>query len=97
MTMKSTALFLALMLAAACGGSSETTQSNTAAETSTGDESPSEQGPIVGGDRDEHGCIGSAGYRWCARENACTRSWELASQRGFENSQAAFEQYCAGN
>ena len=23
------------------------------------------QSPIVGGDRDEHGCIGSAGYVWC--------------------------------
>lgn len=23
------------------------------------------QSPLVGGDRDEHGCIGSAGYVWC--------------------------------
>jgi len=32
--------------------------------------------PIVGGDRDEHGCIGSAGYSWCASKNKCLRIWE---------------------
>lgn len=32
--------------------------------------------PVVGGDRDENGCIGSAGYTWCAQLNKCIRSWE---------------------
>ncbi len=32
--------------------------------------------PIVGGDRDAHGCIGSAGYTWCSSLNQCIRSWE---------------------
>jgi hypothetical protein len=32
--------------------------------------------PIVGGDRDAHGCIGSAGYSWCAVKNKCLRVWE---------------------
>ncbi len=32
--------------------------------------------PIVGGDRDAHGCIGSAGYTWCATKNKCLRTWE---------------------
>lgn len=32
--------------------------------------------PIVGGDRDAHGCIGSAGYTWCASLSQCIRSWE---------------------
>lgn len=31
---------------------------------------------IVGGDKDEHGCIGSAGYSWCAVKNKCLRTWE---------------------
>lgn len=31
---------------------------------------------IIGGDRDEHGCIGSAGYSWCAIKNKCLRVWE---------------------
>jgi len=32
--------------------------------------------PLVGGDRDEHGCIGSAGYSWCAEKQKCLRIWE---------------------
>jgi hypothetical protein len=31
---------------------------------------------IVGGDRDIHGCIGSAGYSWCGASNKCLRVWE---------------------
>lgn len=31
---------------------------------------------IVGNDRDEHGCIGSAGYTWCPIKNKCLRVWE---------------------
>lgn len=31
---------------------------------------------VVGGDRDEHGCIGSSGYTWCALKNKCLRIWE---------------------
>lgn len=32
--------------------------------------------PMVGGDRDEHGCIGSAGFVWCESRQKCYRSWE---------------------
>jgi hypothetical protein len=32
--------------------------------------------PILGGDRDEHGCIGSAGYSWCEVKQKCLRVWE---------------------
>ncbi len=31
---------------------------------------------IVGGDKDEHGCIGSAGYSWCEKKEKCLRPWE---------------------
>lgn len=31
---------------------------------------------IVGGDKDEHGCIGSAGYSWCEAKQKCLRIWE---------------------
>lgn len=34
--------------------------------------------PIVGGDRDIHGCIGSAGYSWCASLGSCVRPWETS-------------------
>lgn len=33
-------------------------------------------GPVVGGDRDEHDCIGSAGYSWCEEKQKCLRIWE---------------------
>jgi hypothetical protein len=35
---------------------------------------------LVGNDRDEHGCIGSAGYTWCAAKNKCLRTWEEACE-----------------
>lgn len=31
---------------------------------------------IVGGDEDEHGCIGSAGYAWCEAEKRCIKLYE---------------------
>lgn len=49
---------------------------------------------LVGADKDSHGCIGSAGYLWCSKENQCTRPWELAKDKQFENSQEAFRKYC---
>ncbi|MCX6773004.1 MAG: hypothetical protein NTV88_04510 [Candidatus Micrarchaeota archaeon] len=35
-----------------------------------------QNGQVVGNDRDSHGCIGSAGYSWCAVLNKCIRTWE---------------------
>lgn len=32
--------------------------------------------PLLGGDRDEHGCIVSAGYTWCEAKQKCIRPWE---------------------
>ena len=31
---------------------------------------------LVGGDRDEYGCIGSAGYKWSPEKQQCVRPWE---------------------
>ena len=33
--------------------------------------------PIVGNDRDNHGCIGSAGYIWSVLKKECVRTFEL--------------------
>ncbi|MBU4341863.1 MAG: serpin family protein, partial [Candidatus Altiarchaeota archaeon] len=35
------------------------------------------EGWMVGGERDEHGCLGPAGYAWDEDIGACTREWEL--------------------
>ncbi len=39
-------------------------------------QSATPSGIVVGGDKDSHGCIGSAGYTWCQAKNQCIRSWE---------------------
>ncbi len=31
---------------------------------------------LIGGQKDEHGCLGSAGYTWCPSTNKCQRTWE---------------------
>ena len=50
--------------------------------------------PAPGSDRDEHGCLGSAGYAWCAREELCVRPWEFAAERKLPEGPAAFAEYC---
>lgn len=53
--------------------------------------------PMVGSKRDAHGCIPSAGYSWCAKDNACVQPWVLAAQKGFQKgSKPAFDTYCTG-
>ncbi len=37
---------------------------------------PSENDSIIGGDKDEHGCIASAGYTWNKTKQECVREWE---------------------
>ena len=37
---------------------------------------PEQKAPLLGGDRDAHGCIGSAGYSWCEAKQKCLRVWE---------------------
>jgi len=31
---------------------------------------------VLGGDKDEHGCIATAGYTWCDSKQKCLRLWE---------------------
>ena len=31
---------------------------------------------LIGGDRDEHGCLPAAGYTWCEPKQKCLRTWE---------------------
>ncbi len=41
-----------------------------------------EQPAPIGGDRDEHGCIATAGYVWCEAKNKCIRPWEEECEAG---------------
>lgn len=54
-------------------------------------------GKMVGTDRDSHGCIGSAGYTWCARTQNCERPWELARKKNFANTAEAFAGFCTSS
>jgi len=31
---------------------------------------------VIGGDRDEYGCLTAAGYTWCEDKNKCLQTWE---------------------
>lgn len=74
------------LLPAACSNPPPSAPPSTTAEPATA--------AIPGADRDAHGCIGSAGYRWCAASDRCERPWELAKAQGFANTEAAFDAYC---
>jgi hypothetical protein len=52
---------------------------------------------LAGSERDPHGCIPTAGYSWCAREQSCVRSWELAEKHGLPATQQAFDTYCTNH
>ena len=49
---------------------------------------------LVGADKDAHGCIGSAGFKWCAKTKQCERPWELAKKEKFANTAEAFKHFC---
>lgn len=65
---KNLILTLFLCLFVVCGCSINTNKNNT--------NQKQDDQQILGGDRDEHGCIGSAGYSWCEAKQKCLRSWE---------------------
>ena len=52
---------------------------------------------MPGSDKDEYGCIASAGYAWCERTKQCERPWELAEREGLENTDSDFQAYCNTN
>lgn len=46
---------------------------------------------ILGGDRDEHGCIGSAGYQWSEVQQDCIRLFEKGIRlKAIDGDQSAF-------
>ena len=63
-------------------------------ETSAQPGAQAKDAAAVGSDRDAHGCIASAGYQWCAKENECKRPWELAEEKGLDATPEAFDDYC---
>lgn len=68
----------------------------TDAESTSGVDTTEAQAPTVGNDRDEHGCIGSAGYQWSQIKNECVRLFEVgirlnpAGAAGVDTTTSAF-------
>ena len=60
---------------AACNNSTPQQADNAAEEPTT-----PQQETMVGGDRDEHGCIGSAGYSWSALRGECIQVFEVGTR-----------------
>ena len=74
--------------------------SNPAKRTATrpGERPPPEAGErTVGGDGDEHGCIGSAGYQWCESKSKCLRTWEEECPDADEHRDAEDEDQSGGS
>lgn len=59
----------------ACNNSTSQQTDNAAEEPTT-----PQQETMVGGDRDEHGCIGSAGYSWSALCEECIQVFEVGTR-----------------
>ena len=60
---------------AACNNGTPQQTDNAAEEPTT-----PQQETMVGGDRDEHGCIGSAGYSWSALRGECIQVFEVGTR-----------------
>jgi len=58
----------------------ETSYSSDSSVSDSSVESNEEGSGMLGGVRDEDGCLGSAGYKWCEKQNNCVRSWELEGE-----------------
>ena len=71
-------LAVATMLLACCTSKKATETTETKAEDTTSEVVADRliNRPLLGGDRDEHGCIPSAGYVWCEKLQKCIRPWE---------------------
>jgi hypothetical protein len=45
--------------------------------------------PLIGGQKDAHGCLIAAGYSWCESKQKCLRTWE---EKCYEAEEAALAQ-----
>ena len=74
--MKRTFALSVLALAfAACNNSTPEQTDDTAEDSTT-----PQQETLEGGDRDEHGCIGSAGYLWSTLRGECIQVFEVGTR-----------------
>ena len=68
------------------------TSSNTASSAESA--APNASMPITGADKDAKGCIASAGFIWCNKENQCVQPWEYAASVAIPNTEDSVGSYC---
>ncbi|MFA6039147.1 MAG: hypothetical protein WCV62_00260 [Candidatus Peribacteraceae bacterium] len=51
---------------------------------------------LIGGQKDEHGCLIPAGYSWCEAKQKCLRTWEEACTASSSSSVSGTPVPCAG-
>ena len=83
-------IIVALITLAACNVPINESQNNINQNTTNNNN-------IVGNDRDEHGCIGSAGYAWCEEKQECIRPWEENCTAKTENENLNLKTQCTNN
>lgn len=77
--MKKTILISTIgILLAACTSNDKQSEKTTLTDSTAHDTAVSVK---VGGDKDEHGCIGSAGHQWSVIKNKCIRTFEEADAK----------------
>jgi hypothetical protein len=69
-------LFCNMLIFPACNNASKNAIPNTATPKIADSLAPEKKPTMVGGDRDEHDCIGSAGYQWSEVRKECVRLFE---------------------
>jgi predicted small secreted protein len=74
--MKIINLFLAASFLLTACNNKTTGKKNDAKEDTAKTATDTTKTPMPGSDKDEHGCIASAGYRWSVVKNECIRIWE---------------------
>lgn len=63
----------ALLLFTSCGNGNSKNEANIPERDTP--EAPAGE-TMTGSDKDEHGCVASAGYTWCSVQERCIRLWE---------------------
>ena len=66
---------ISMLALAACNNNAQ--QQDTAAADST---AQAQEAPAIGGDRDEHGCIPSAGQSWSQLRQECVQVFEVGTR-----------------
>jgi hypothetical protein len=52
---------------------------------------------LIGGDKDEGGCLVGAGYSWCEKKNKCIRAWEEPCDDAVLDDEGLIKKYLSDN